>query len=220
MTMVPFRKTERRRKRQPLDQAQVVRAALALLDEVGLDELTMRRLAERLGVKFAADEARFAAYASGPGSSRRKILAEARRQFKSLPEKEPNHRRACRSSDGRCSRRIVSIRHRHVPARRSIPPETGLLIQGRVWIPPSPASCAATEPRPCRRVRQRARQHDPCAAGDRGRRSRAMGQRFESLWFFGRQNQRGLRACRSHASLVEQYERAALFVSSSTGTGH
>ena len=192
MTMVPFRKTERRRKRQPLDQAQVVRAALGLLDEVGLDELTMRRLAERLGVKaaslyrhvrnkdellallgdeisgeipfaraagswrnqltemawnvrrgllahrdaarvlantppvgprrlkhieavlhalraaglkdrdaaraayhlnnvvteFAADEARFAAYVSSPGSSRRKILAEARRQFQSLPEHE------------------------------------------------------------------------------------------------------------------------------------
>jgi TetR/AcrR family tetracycline transcriptional repressor len=32
----------------------VVRAALALLDEVGLDELTMRRLAERLGVKAAS----------------------------------------------------------------------------------------------------------------------------------------------------------------------
>jgi len=188
MTLVPFRKTERR-KRQPLDQAQIVRAALALLDEVGLDELTMRRLAERLDVKaaslyrhvhnkdellallgdeisaeipfaketgswqsqltemawnvrrgllahrdaarvlantppvgprrlkhieqvlralraagltdrdaahaayhmnnfvteFVADEARFAAFASRPGSSRRKLLAEARRQFKSLP---------------------------------------------------------------------------------------------------------------------------------------
>jgi AcrR family transcriptional regulator len=190
MSIVPFRKSERRRKRQPLDQPRLVRAALALLDEVGLDELTMRRLADRLGVKaaslyrhvrnkdellallgdeisseipfaresgtwqdqltemawnvrrgllahrdaarvlaatppvgprrlrhieavlrilrgagmkdrdaaraayhlnnfvteFAADEARFAAYASAPGSSRRKILAEARRQFKSLPQ--------------------------------------------------------------------------------------------------------------------------------------
>ena len=189
MTLVPFRKTERRRKRQPLDQAQIVRAALELLDEVGLDELTMRRLADRLGVKaaalyrhvhnkdellallgdeisaeipfaseagswqsqlsemawnvrrgllahrdaarvlantppvgprrlkhiehvlravrsaglkdsdaahaayhlnnfvteFAADEARFAAFAASPGSSRRKILAEARKQFRSLP---------------------------------------------------------------------------------------------------------------------------------------
>jgi TetR/AcrR family transcriptional regulator, tetracycline repressor protein len=192
MTMVPFRKIKRRRKRQPLDQTQVVGAALALLDEVGLDELTMRRLAERLGVKaaslyrhvrnkdellallgdeissqipfvraggswrnqltemawnvrrgllahrdaarvlantppvgprrlkhieavlrtlraaglkdrdaaraayhlnnfvteFAADEARFAAFASSPGSSRRRILAEARRQFRSLPNDE------------------------------------------------------------------------------------------------------------------------------------
>jgi AcrR family transcriptional regulator len=192
MSIVPFRKSERRRKRRPLDQAQVVQAALALLDEVGLDELTMRRLAGQLGVKaaslyrhvhnkdellallgdeisgeipassgsgswqeqlteiawnvrrgllahrdaarvlansppvgprrlrhieavlrvlrmtglrdrdaaraayhlnnfvteFAADEARFAAYASAPGSSRRKILAEARRQFASLPRSE------------------------------------------------------------------------------------------------------------------------------------
>src|SRR4029453_3319677 len=188
MSIVPFRKSDRRRKRRPLDQGQVVQAALALLDEVGLDELTMRRLAQQLGVKaaslyrhvhnkdevlallrgeisgetpaasgtgswqeqlteiawnvrrgllahrdaarvlassppvgprrlrhieavlrvlrmtglrdrdaaraayhlnnfvteFAADEARFAAYTSAPGSSRRKILAEARRQFASL----------------------------------------------------------------------------------------------------------------------------------------
>lgn len=188
MSIVPFRKSERRR-RQPLDQAQVVRAALTLLDEVGLDELTMRRLAEGLGVKaaslyrhvqnkdellvllgdeisgeiplvqpsgswreqftqvawnvrrglaahrdaarvlastapfgprrlqhietvlrilraaglsgrdaartayhcnnliteFAADEARFAAFTSAPGSSRRKVIAEARKAFKTLP---------------------------------------------------------------------------------------------------------------------------------------
>jgi AcrR family transcriptional regulator len=192
MSLVPFRKHHRPPKREPLNQAQVVRAALELLDEVGLDELTMRRLADRLGVKaaslyrhvqnkdellallgdeisaeiplvdprgswrdqlvemawnvrrgmlrhrdaarvlantppvgprrlkhieavlralraaglserhaahaahhlnnfvteFAADEARFAAYANAPGSSRRKILAEARRQFKSLPKDE------------------------------------------------------------------------------------------------------------------------------------
>ena len=54
MSLVPFRRTERRRKRRTLDQAQVVRAALALLDEVGLDELTMRRLAGRVGVKAAS----------------------------------------------------------------------------------------------------------------------------------------------------------------------
>ena len=54
MTMVPFRTPERRRTRPLLDQARVVRAALALLDEVGIDELTMRRLAERLGVTAAS----------------------------------------------------------------------------------------------------------------------------------------------------------------------
>src|SRR5579872_4152407 len=54
MSIVPFRTREPRRKRRTLDQAQVVQAALALLDEVGLDELTMRRLAERLGVKAAS----------------------------------------------------------------------------------------------------------------------------------------------------------------------
>ena len=54
MSRVPFRKHVGRRKRQVLDQAQVVNAALALLDEVGLDELTMRRVAERLNVKAAS----------------------------------------------------------------------------------------------------------------------------------------------------------------------
>ena len=54
MSFVPYRETHRRRKRQPLDRAQIVRAALALLDEVGLDDLTMRRLAEKLGVKAAS----------------------------------------------------------------------------------------------------------------------------------------------------------------------
>src|SRR5215471_5519711 len=53
MRMVPFKKTQRQKQRT-LDQAQVVRAAVALLDEIGLDELTMRRLAERLGVKAAS----------------------------------------------------------------------------------------------------------------------------------------------------------------------
>src|SRR5258706_9687247 len=51
---LPFRRTERRAKRQTLNQSQVVRAGLTLLDEVGLDQLTMRRLAERLGVKAAS----------------------------------------------------------------------------------------------------------------------------------------------------------------------
>ena len=35
--------------------------------------------------EFAADEERFAAFASRPGMTRRKMLAEARRQFRSLP---------------------------------------------------------------------------------------------------------------------------------------
>ena len=53
MSIVPYRQAARR-KRRVLDQAQVVRAAITLLDEVGLDELTMRRLADRLGVKAAS----------------------------------------------------------------------------------------------------------------------------------------------------------------------
>jgi TetR/AcrR family tetracycline transcriptional repressor len=189
MSLVPFRSSERRRKRRPLDRQLIVRTALELLDEVGLDNLTMRTLADRLNVKaaslyrhvrdkdellallgdeisgeiplpreggnwrtqlveaawnvrrgllahrdaarvlantppvgpqrlrhidallrilrtaglkkqdaaragyhlnnfvteFAADEARFAAFADRPGVTRRKMLNEARRQFKSLP---------------------------------------------------------------------------------------------------------------------------------------
>jgi AcrR family transcriptional regulator len=46
--------SEGRPKRQSLDRAQVVRAALELLDEVGLEGLSMRRLADRLGVKAAS----------------------------------------------------------------------------------------------------------------------------------------------------------------------
>src|SRR5260370_18984633 len=37
-----------------LDRAQVVNAAIELLDEVGLDGLTLRRLAEELGVQAPA----------------------------------------------------------------------------------------------------------------------------------------------------------------------
>jgi TetR/AcrR family tetracycline transcriptional repressor len=188
MSIVPFHQTERHHRR-PLDQTLIVRAALALLDEVGFDELTMRRLAEKLGVQaaslyrhvsnkdellilladeicgeiplvdrtgswrdqlvrmaanyrrgllahrdaarvlastapfgprrlrhieaflevlrtaglsprdaahvgyhcnnfvteFVADEARFAAFAAVPGSSRRKLFADARKHFRSLP---------------------------------------------------------------------------------------------------------------------------------------
>src|SRR5690242_6780506 len=53
MRIVPFR-TSQRQKQRTLNQAQVVRAAIGLLDEIGLDDLTMRRLAERLGVKAAS----------------------------------------------------------------------------------------------------------------------------------------------------------------------
>lgn len=41
-------------RRPPLDVEQIVRAALELLDEQGLDALSMRHLAERLGVKAAS----------------------------------------------------------------------------------------------------------------------------------------------------------------------
>jgi TetR/AcrR family tetracycline transcriptional repressor len=49
--LIPYRESQRQKR---LDREQVVRAALALLDEVGLDELTMRRLAERLGIQAAS----------------------------------------------------------------------------------------------------------------------------------------------------------------------
>ncbi len=45
---------DRGSKRQPLDRDRVVRVALELLDEVGLEGLSMRRLADRLGVKAAS----------------------------------------------------------------------------------------------------------------------------------------------------------------------
>lgn len=41
-------------KRQPLTRADVVEAALSLLDEVGLDGFTMRRIGDRLGVKSSS----------------------------------------------------------------------------------------------------------------------------------------------------------------------
>ena len=191
MSIVPY-KPAAQRKRRTLTQSRIVASALALLDDVGLDELTMRRLAERLGVQaaslyrhvrdkdellillgdeisseiplprssgtwreqlteiawnvrrglqahrdaarllaitppfgprrlrhiealltilrsaglsareaaragyhcnnfvteFAADEARFAAFAAAPGSSRRKVLAQARAAFKALPPED------------------------------------------------------------------------------------------------------------------------------------
>lgn len=54
MRVVPYGTPLRRRTRPTLDQTTVVRAALALLDTEGLEALTMRRLATRLGVQATA----------------------------------------------------------------------------------------------------------------------------------------------------------------------
>lgn len=53
MSFVPYREA-RKARRRPLDKQRIAAAALDLLDEVGLEALTMRRLAERLGVKAAS----------------------------------------------------------------------------------------------------------------------------------------------------------------------
>jgi AcrR family transcriptional regulator len=54
VALVPYRDTRRPGRRAPLDREQVVRAAVALLDEEGLDGISMRALASRLGVKAAS----------------------------------------------------------------------------------------------------------------------------------------------------------------------
>ena len=54
MRIVPYRPIKRHPKRRTLDQAQVVEAALTLLDDVGLAALTMRRLSVQLGIKAAS----------------------------------------------------------------------------------------------------------------------------------------------------------------------
>ncbi|MCW5696165.1 MAG: TetR/AcrR family transcriptional regulator C-terminal domain-containing protein [Bauldia sp.] len=54
MSFVPFAERERPPKRPAIDRDRVVAAALALLGEVGLDGLTMRLLASRLGVKASS----------------------------------------------------------------------------------------------------------------------------------------------------------------------
>lgn len=54
MSIIPYGNEGARVPRRNLSQARIVSAALALLDEVGMDELTMRRLAEKLGVKAAS----------------------------------------------------------------------------------------------------------------------------------------------------------------------
>ncbi len=52
MSILPYRKPTR--PQRTLDQPRILRAALELLDEAGLDELSMRRLADHLGVKAAS----------------------------------------------------------------------------------------------------------------------------------------------------------------------
>jgi len=55
MRMRPFNVSDPKPQAEPaLDQRQIVQAALGLLDEVGLDGLTMRSLAKKLGIKAAS----------------------------------------------------------------------------------------------------------------------------------------------------------------------
>ncbi len=55
MKIRPFNVSNPKPQVEPaLDQSQIVRAALALLDEVGFDGLTMRNLAKKLGVQAAS----------------------------------------------------------------------------------------------------------------------------------------------------------------------
>ncbi|HEY3061350.1 MAG TPA: TetR/AcrR family transcriptional regulator C-terminal domain-containing protein [Chloroflexota bacterium] len=52
MSFVPYAQPSSQR-RQPLDRPRIVAAALAVMDEVGVDGLTMRRVADQLGVTAA-----------------------------------------------------------------------------------------------------------------------------------------------------------------------
>ncbi len=55
MKIRPFKVSDTKHQVEPaLDQSQIVRAALDLLDEVGFDGLTMRSLAKKLGVQAAS----------------------------------------------------------------------------------------------------------------------------------------------------------------------
>src|SRR5437762_1225435 len=55
MKMRPFNVSGHKPQVEPaLDQGQIVRAALGLLDEVGFDSLTMRSLAKKLGIQAAS----------------------------------------------------------------------------------------------------------------------------------------------------------------------
>src|SRR5438034_1267401 len=83
MSIVPYRQTERPRKRRTLDQRQVVQAALALRDAARAAYHCNNFVTE-----FAADEARFSALAADSRSSRRKVFAQASKHFKSLSRDE------------------------------------------------------------------------------------------------------------------------------------
>src|SRR5262249_50783519 len=69
-----------------------IEAILRTLRSAGLTDRDAARAAYHLNnfvTEFAADEGRLATYgASVPGSSRRKLMTEVRRQFKSLPKDE------------------------------------------------------------------------------------------------------------------------------------
>src|SRR5262249_19590575 len=69
-----------------------IEALLRILGATGLTDRDATRAAYHLNnlvTEFAADEGRLATYAAAtPRSSRRKILAEVRRQFKALPKGE------------------------------------------------------------------------------------------------------------------------------------
>ena len=54
MKIRPFKVSDTKPHEPALDQSQIVQAALALLDEVGFDGLTMRNLAKKLGVQAAS----------------------------------------------------------------------------------------------------------------------------------------------------------------------
>jgi hypothetical protein len=79
------------RQHQAREALRHIEVVLRVLRMTGLRDRDAARAGYHLNnfvTEFAADEARFAAYASTPGSSRRKILTEARKQFASLSRTE------------------------------------------------------------------------------------------------------------------------------------
>jgi len=79
------------RQHQAREALRHIEVVLRVLRMTGLRDRDAARAGYHLNnfvTEFAADEARFAAYASTPGSSRRKILTEAREQFASLSRTE------------------------------------------------------------------------------------------------------------------------------------